>query len=147
MQPTWILVADRARARLFTPNADGDALDELKDFVNPEGRKPEQAYSYDRPPRTMDSMGPARHAIEPRTTSEEKVAARFAHELNDVLERGRVDHSYERLILAAPPRFLGVLQKALGKQVRSCVVAQVDKDLSTLPAREIQQTLAPQIGH
>lgn len=147
MQPTWILVADRARARLFTPNADGDALDELKDFVNPDGRKPYKAYNYDKPPRTIESVGSARHAIEPKTTPEEKVAARFAHELNDVLERGRVDHSYERLILAAPPRFLGVLQKALGKQVRSCVVAQVDKDLSTMPAQEIQQQLAPQIGH
>ena len=65
------------------------------------------------------------------------MAARFAGELNDVLERGRVEHRYERLILVAPPRFLGALHNALGKQVSSCVVAQLDKDIVTLPATEI----------
>jgi protein required for attachment to host cells len=147
MQPTWILVADRARARLFAPSPDGAALNVLQDFINPEGRKPEDAYSYDRPPRSMDSVGPARHAIEPQTTAEEKVALRFAQELNEVLEQGRVNHRYERLILAAPPKFLGTLQNAMGKQVRSCVVGQVDKDLSMLAPSEIKQRLAPQLGH
>ena len=147
MQPTWILVADRARARLFSPSANGGGLDELQDFINPEGRKPEDAYHYDKLPRTMDSMGPARHGIEPETTPEEKVAQRFARELNEVLERGRVNHRYERLILAAPPKFLGTLQNAMGKQVRSCLVGQLDKDLSMLAASEIQQHLASRLGH
>jgi len=147
MQSTWILVADRARARLFAANDAGDALNELQDFVNPDGRKPGEVYNYDRKPRAMDSMGPARHAIEPKTTPEEKVATRFAQQLNDVLERGRVDHRYERLILAAAPRFLGVLKNALGKEVRAHVVAQVDKDLSVLSAGEIHEHLASQLRH
>lgn len=147
MQPTWILVADRVRARLFSPSAEGDGLDELKDFINPTGRKPGLAFNYDHPPQTVDTMVPTRSDSEPKALAEEKVTARFAHELSDVLERGRVDHRYERLILAAPPAFLGALRNALGKQVRSCVVAQLDKDLSTLPAAEIHQQLARQIGH
>jgi len=147
MQTTWILVADRARARLFSPTSDGVGLTELEDFINPEGRKPDSAYNHDRPPRVHESMGSTSHAIQPHTSAEEKVAERFAHELNDVLESGRVNHRYERLILAAPPRFLGVLQHALGKQVRSCIVAQLDKDLITLPASEIREHLGSQLGH
>lgn len=147
MLSTWILVADRAHARLFSPTIDGGGLTELEDFINPEGRKPEVGYANDRPPRSFESMGPSSHVIQPHTTAEEKVSARFAHELNDVLERGRVEHRFERLILVAPPRFLGVLHNALGKQVSSCVVAQVDKDIVTLPATEIREHLASQLEH
>jgi protein required for attachment to host cells len=123
MQQTWILVADGVRARLFARSADGESLTELEDFINPEGRLPGHAIDQDRPPRVMERMGPVRHAMEPHTSAREKAAERFAQELNDVLERGRVEHLYERLILAAPPRFLGTLQHALGKQVLACVAA------------------------
>ena len=124
MQPTWILVADGARARLFSPGVDGTSFIELEDFVDPDGR----------------------NAIQPHTSPEVKITERFARELSDVLERGRIDHRYERLILAAPPRFLGTLQRALGKQTHACVVAHLDKDLTRLPASEILARLAPQLA-
>src|SRR5579859_2807222 len=98
MQPTWILVADAVRARLFSPNAAGDALTEIEDFTNPQGRNPGHDAGHDRPPRVMESMGHMSHAIAPHTNPEEKVADRFAHELNQALERGRNDHRYERLV-------------------------------------------------
>jgi protein required for attachment to host cells len=144
MHATWILVADRARARLFCAESEGEdkSFTELEDFVNPDGRKPGLDYGYDRPPRTTESMGGASHIIQPHTSPEDKVARRFAGELSDVLERGRLEHRYERLILAAPPHFLGTLQHALGKQASACLVAHVDKDLTTLPASEIQHRLA-----
>ncbi len=147
MQPTWILVADAARARLFASGVIDGALNELEDIVNPEGRRTDPDASRDRPPRVMESMGHMSHAIAPHTSPEEKVADRFARELNELLERGRVEHRYERLILVAPPRFLGALQGALGKHVRDCVVAHVDKDLTTLPAMEIQSRLASKLLH
>jgi protein required for attachment to host cells len=146
MQATWILVADRARARLFCLDADDAAFTELEDFVNPDGRKSGRELDRDRPPRTVESMGNASHVIQPHTSTEDKIAERFAGELGQVLEHGRLERRYERLVLAAPPRFLGTLQQALGRQASACVVAQVDKDLTTLPAREIQQRLAKASG-
>lgn len=143
MQPTWILVADHARARLFSPNQDAGALTELKDFVNPEGMHPAQAYSHERSPRTFESVGAARHAIEPHTSAEEKVARRFAHELAEALEHGRVEQRFERLLLVAPPRFLGTLQEVLNKHVRACVSAHLDKDLTLLPREQILPHLTP----
>ena len=145
MQATWILVADRSRARLFAASPDGTSLTELQDLVNPDGRHPEAPYAHDRPPRVIESMGGTRHAIEPHTSPEDKVATRFVHDLNEVLEQGRVEHRYERLVLAAPPGFLGALRGHLGKQVRACIVADVDKDLVTLPAPDIAERLQPQL--
>lgn len=144
MQATWILVADRVRARLFCASPDGKSLVELEDFVNPDGRE----IGRDAPPRTMENLGTVRHVIEPHTSLEDRSAERFARELNEVLEQGLGNRRYERLILTAPPHFLDTLQHALGKQVGACVVAHLDKDLTTLPKSEIQcrvATVEPQI--
>ena len=145
MKSTWVLVADRARARLFNLVGEGSQLDELRDVANPDARVPAADVVRDRKPRTQESMGSARHAIEPHTTLEEKVSERFARELEVVLEEGRVQHRYERLVLVAPPGFLGTLNQILGKQLRGHVVLEVNKDLSALPPREIHAHIASQL--
>jgi protein required for attachment to host cells len=131
---TWILVADSAKARLFAMEKDR-SLTELKDFLNPDGRGREPIQ--DRPPRTHDRFGDARHAIEPHTSAEEKSDQVFARELEAALERGRVDHRYHDLVLIAPPHFLGALKAALGEHVRTSVVAELSKDLTNADTTEI----------
>lgn len=131
---TWILVADSAKARLFAMEKDRSLI-EIEDFLNPDGRGREPAQ--DRPPRTHDRFGSARHAIEPRTTAEEKSDEIFARELEAALERGRAGHRYRDLILIAPPRFLGALKAALGEHVRTSVVAELPKDLTHADTAEI----------
>jgi protein required for attachment to host cells len=145
MKSTWVLVADRARARLFKLVGEGSQLDELRSFANPEARTPTAEMVRDRKPRTQESMGSARHAIEPHTTLEETISERFARELEAVLEEGRVQHRYERLVLVAPPGFLGTLNQALGKQVLGHVVLEVNKDLCAMPPHEIHAHLASQL--
>lgn len=71
-------------------------------------------------------------------------------DLRDVLERGRVDRRYERLILATSRHFLDALQKAPGKNVKACVLAHLAKNLTKLPIGEILARLAavePQLAH
>src|SRR5689334_18089456 len=48
MSPTWILVADSARARLFEADGAG-ALNELACYANPEGRAGTRGLTTDRP--------------------------------------------------------------------------------------------------
>jgi protein required for attachment to host cells len=135
MRTTWILAADRAKARLFAFDRDSDAIVELEDFVNPDsrGREPPR----DRPPRAHDRQGASRHVIEPHTQPGAKADATFARELDSVLEQGRVDHRYEDLVLIAPPRFLGALNAALGSHVRAHVVAELPKGIAGADARDI----------
>ena len=137
---TWILVAGRARARLLelAPRENGSELIEIRDFVNPEGRGSERGQVTERRPRTHESVGAARHAIEPHTSLRDKSANRFAQELCERLEQGRVAHCYERLVLVALPHFLGTLHAALNRQVSECIVAEVRHDLTTKPLTEIQ---------
>ncbi|GAP66936.1 protein required for attachment to host cells [Mizugakiibacter sediminis] len=138
MGKTWVLVADRVRARLFELESGNAALNEVEAFVNPEGRDPAGSRGDMRPTRSIESVGGARHAIEPHTTPETKYAERFARRLHDALEQGRVQHRYDQLVLVAPPRFLGALHGALGKNVRSHVVAEVRRNLTAMTPEQIR---------
>lgn len=140
MSTTWILVADSAKARLFSTSSEDDRmLVEVEDFLNPEGRGREPAQ--DRPPRTHDRLGPARHAIERRTSSEEKSVEFFARELDAALERGRVGHRFDSLVLVAPAHFLGALHAVLSDDVRARVIAELSKDLTNADPQTIRSHL------
>jgi protein required for attachment to host cells len=143
---SWILVADRARARLFEWAGRDAKLVEIETFVNPDGRGPERNQTTDRPSRVHESMGATRHAIEPHTSLRDKSADQFARELDASLERGRTLHRYEHLVLVAPPQFLGVLRAALGKHVREHVAAEVPHELTTKGPEEILAHLPKKIG-
>lgn len=145
MTTTWILVADGARARLFETTAAGAGLAEVDCFTNPEGRGPAARRVEDRLPRVHESVGPARHAIEPHTSAHDKAADRFARSLGEALERGRLDRRYERLILVAPPRFLGALHTHLDKPLRDCVAGEIRRDLTALPPDQIRSRLPPHL--
>ena len=92
------------------------------------------------------------------TSDEDKNADRGAElgarDVHVGLERRRalvgpvVDHSpriggiaqrFDRLVLVAPPKFLGALRKELHKEVEKLVAEELPKDLSWLNAREIER--------
>lgn len=130
MTKTWILVANRVRARLLELNDGQRNVSEIGDFLNPDGRLPAGTRGENRPPRTIDRMGSSRHAIEPHTEPAVKVADRFARQLTAILEDGRVHHHYDRLVLIATPRFLGRLRQCMDAPLRGHVVREVDRDMT-----------------
>jgi len=123
---TWVLIADRARARLFEARQGNGHLDEVAGFIHVEGQLGSEL--------DRDQQGP-----QPR----DKVAREFAHGLATVLDQGRLDHCYERLILVAPPRFLGQLRSQLGSEVAKLVFEMVDKDITHASPEEIDAALRP----
>ena len=46
-------------------------------------------------------------------------------------------------MLVAPPKFLGLMRKELGKEVAKLVIDQRPKDLSWFNARELERYFAP----
>lgn len=130
MSRTWILVANRVRARLLAYDERERRMSEIRDFLNPDGRAPAGTRGENRPPRTMDRMGPGRHAIEPHTEPATKHAERFARELASVLEDGRVHNEYQRVVLIATPRFLGHLRQCMSPLLREQVSREVRRDMT-----------------
>jgi protein required for attachment to host cells len=130
MRDTWILVADHARARLFSLGKGTPHLTETENFVNPAARTPGRKREHAPPPRTHDRFGNARHVIEPRTSPRDKLAARFAASLASALKAGWNAGGFRQLVLIAPPRFLGVLDAALDARLRESVVLKVARNLT-----------------
>jgi protein required for attachment to host cells len=142
METTWILVADRTRAKLFESKGPGKgALQHLRDIPHPEGRLQARDMEADKPGRISDSFG-TRHAMSPHHEPEERHAQEFAHHLAEVLNKGRNDHAYQKLILVAEPGFLGDLSGALDKNTSALVEKTVGKDLMHVGKNELPQHLS-----
>jgi len=140
MPKTWILVADSARARLFEAGRAG-ALSELGCYTNPEARAGTRGMTTDRPPTVNESLGSARHALEPHTSRREKVSGNFARALRDVLDRGHVLQRFDRLVLVAPARFLGSLHAAFGKHLKACIGAEIRRNFTHLTPAKLRAEL------
>ena len=103
---------------------------------------PTREQGSDRPGRVHDSTGEARHSIEARVDRHRAEKTRFAHQLAEQLKEDLARGAYERLILVAPPQFLGDLRKALDEHVGATVSAEIDKDLAGVPLQEVEQEIA-----
>jgi len=138
---TWVLVADASRASILRIQGPDRQLQPVfkEDFVH--AHLASHEIGSDRPGRTFDSLGAGRHAKEPATDPAQVETERFAHQLAEVLETARKKQSITRLILVAPPRFLGVLRAALPEAVGTMVVAEVNKELTKLTPLELSERL------
>ena len=124
----WILVADGSRASLFS--RDGDRLEELEGWDNPEGRLAGSESQ-------TDSLGSARpgSSMTPPTDPKRHSQEVFAKQLAAVLRER--SSGYQRLVLVAAPKFLGDLRQQLDASVQKKIVAEFAKDLTQLSAHEL----------
>jgi protein required for attachment to host cells len=138
---TWVLIADGQRAHVLENTGPGKGLTEVAGLAFethvPRGRE----IMSDRPGRSQQSASPMRSAVEPQTDPRREWKRRFLKEVADRLETALQAKSFERLVLIAPPTALGELRAALSAQVRAAVIAELDKDLTKLPASELPKHL------
>ena len=141
---TWILACDASRARLFSAELREDDWSLVREFDDPEGRKPSREIQPSAPPGRMQvsrGVGARRSSMEPHASPKENEAERFAKELANFLEEATAKNEFDALVLAAPPHFLGMLNGALTKQSAKRLLTTVDKDLVMLKDSEIRKRL------
>ena len=139
MKSTWIVVAESARARIFTMSGIGGKLQEATDLSHPESRLHDTELSSDLPGRTFDSQGESRHGMEPATDPKEREAQAFAAEIARHIERGRHEGNFDALVLIAPPKFLGRLRAELTKPARDALAGELDKNLVKADTKTLQR--------
>jgi protein required for attachment to host cells len=148
MATTWIVAADASRARILQV-AGRERLDEIESLLNPEGRMDDRELATDGNPRLHGPGGNQRsgrrsaaNSAREEPSAVEHAVERFSKRIGDYLEKARTDHRYDELVLVAPPKFLGLLRKELGKEVEKLVADELPKDLSWFNAREIESYFA-----
>jgi protein required for attachment to host cells len=137
----WVLVADAGRARLFQVEQPQQTLKPALGQELIGSSLPSREIVSDRPGRTFDSGGEGRHAKEPPTDPARHAQEAFAREVVRLLDDKRESRQFQRLIVVAPPQFLGDLRAMMPRQLQDAVSAEVAKDLSKLPPHELQEHL------
>lgn len=133
------LVADGQHARILEREAPfgqwSEREAEAETVTNPRSHE----RGTDRPGRVQESAAAARHGIEPRSDPHREAKRRFAAHLAARLETEAA--AFDRLVLVAPPGFLGDLRAALGDAARAKLLGSLDKDLTKAPLAELARHL------
>jgi protein required for attachment to host cells len=138
MQTTWIIVADSSRGRIFEV-LPTQQLHEIEDFLHPEGRRSTRELKTDAEGRYFAQGNRFQtHTSSPQVDALEHEMELFAKTLSERLEKGRVEQSYERLCVIAPPKFLGLLRNKLNAKTRKLIEKELPKDLSWFSAADIE---------
>ncbi|MFO1162605.1 MAG: host attachment protein [Reyranellaceae bacterium] len=146
---TWIVVADGARARFFSPDREAAKLVPTgpADLVAPASRLRSRDLKSDKPGRSFSaSRSGVRHAFEPphdyHKLEKHRFMATLAGELDDACAR----RAFDDLILVAPRRSLGELRGLLSKKVQERVRQEVAKDLTNEPPSRLRRRLGAVLG-
>jgi protein required for attachment to host cells len=132
----WILVGNASRMRLFSADERGEDWALLEEFRHDESRAHEGDLREQRDNPNAGTLHGPNVETEPNARQDLE-HDRFARQLSQRLDRGVDDHTFERLIIAAPPQFLGRLRKALSKRALQRLVLDLDADYSNVPARDL----------
>jgi protein required for attachment to host cells len=138
---TWIVIADGANAKVFEHTADNPKLEAVRGVGFATRLPPTRELVTDRPVRSFESRGHARHAKTERTDPHRELKRASAERLAEMLKSGLAAKRYERLILVAPPVTLGDLRDALAKGVRARVAAELAQDLVKTPQSQLLRHL------
>ncbi len=144
MSGTWIIVADSSRARIFKPIRQGQALEQVVEFLHPAARAHKRDLTTDRPGRTFDSEGPGRHAMSEHVSPKQHEAWKLCKELANHIETARAQGKFDHLVLVAGPAFLGALRKTLSDHTSRLIVNAQDKNLAHMDTQAILKHLPDQ---
>ena len=128
MDKLWVLAAATTHARLFEARSLLKPLSQIHEFHYPEGRLHERDVYADKPGRMFDRMGEGRHAMEAPDVRDQQ-HHEFSREIAEYLQEGLASQRYSRLVLVAPPDFLGALREHLGSEVEKRIERTIHKNL------------------
>jgi protein required for attachment to host cells len=146
-----IVVADQSEADFY----DLEQRDMPPHFVrrleDPDAHLHDRDLKSDRPGRVFDhaaAPGARRGAVGHHSTGGERdarkvEARRFAQRIAKALDEARRQNRYERLVVMAPPAFLGLLREEMPAAVRALLALEVGKDLVRQPVASLSQYLPP----
>lgn len=136
---TWILVADAAQANAWEAGGRDGPLSPVADFRLAAGDTHGFARDLksDRPGRAFSSTDNRRSAMEPPHDPHEQAKARFTDEVAARLDEACRQQRFSRLVVAAPPRMLGILRKSYGGTLERCIAGDIDRDLTKATPAEI----------
>jgi protein required for attachment to host cells len=142
MYTVWILVANRAGARLFENLGPGLDLHLIETIDHPQGRLLDHEIDSDRQGTTHAPAGTRfHHVFDKSQDAADHEADVFARKLAHLVDEGRRRGQCSRIVLVAEPKFLGKLQAALPHESERHVAGAISKDWHFCDIKELKERL------
>jgi len=132
MSITWVMVANASHAKLFSNEGPNKGLQLIKELSHPESREKASELVSDR----IGNFAGSGSYAQP-TPPKVHEAERFAAEIAQELEHGRLQNTYGRLILVTSAHFMGLLNYRLSQPVRDKISDSINKDYTSLQVKEL----------
>lgn len=154
---TWIVLADSSRARIYLADHDLSRARLIRELDHPESRIKESDLTTGMKgstgPRQRGAGGSAvrghlfghRPSTDPQTGPHQVELEKFAREIAQELEHGRVQGAYEEIVLAAPPQFLGLVRRFLKVDVERLVRTRIPKNLVRTEERDVAERIRDEV--
>ena len=137
----FVFVGDGRKA-LFLRNDGDEKFPHLKtERVFLDHNPPTREQGTDQPGRAFASAGASRRSAMEEVDWHTIEENRFARDVAAALERIVRERKVKALVIAAPPRTLAELRQAFHADVKSRIIAEVDKDFTKHPVYEIEKRL------
>jgi protein required for attachment to host cells len=147
-----IVVADERKATFFDASSlNAAALSACGEVENPVGRLKDTDLETDRAGRryggsqgVSHGQGPAKghhHGVDGEKSTLQHDLTLFAKEVGRRIDADRVGHKFDKLVLVAPPKMLGLLRQAMPAPLQSLVAGEVAKDLTHHGAEAIMNAV------
>ena len=129
---TMVIIANDRVARLLENAGAGEGLAEIKVMEE------SSAVGFaDFPGRSQATGGEARHGFERPTSEEEHARDLFAGEILETVGKLWSDGGYDRLVMAAAPKMLGVLRAKLAGPLEDALSGDLNKDLTHVSVHDL----------
>lgn len=141
----WIVVGDASRFIVFKKEKAG-ALEEVRSFTNEKAHQKISDLEKDQPGRTFAShtqshgghqTGAPRHAYVSEQDPKARATEDFVNEVASFLDHALTEHSFEKLVLIANDRLLGMLRPALNKATQATICQAFAKDFAWITGTEL----------
>ena len=135
MGHTWVVIANSVEAKIY----DRESRDELRlvhTLSHPESRSKGRSLASDRPGH-YESTGGGHGAFVEEKDPKDFEVERFAKELAEYLDDSRSVNRFDKLIIAAAPRFHGLLNSNLDSHTVDRIEKHIEKDLTRLSGRAL----------
>jgi protein required for attachment to host cells len=141
-----VVVADEREANFFDFAKSG-AQPQARGSLHNNAARPDRELETDRPGRRFGGTNGNRHAVGGERSTERHETELFAKAVARTLDGARARNEFERLVLIAAPRMLGLLREALPAPCRSVVAAEIAKDLVRQDVEAIREAVPRQAFH
>jgi protein required for attachment to host cells len=139
---TWIAVADGNRATVYQNSGPSRGLEIIPGRGGHQDVPPSHEILSDSAGRMGSAGARGGAAMDAGADPHEREEARFAERFAEEINRAALEQQFDRLILAAPPRTLGILRKSLSEKATRRLTAEIDKDLTKTSRDDLAEHLA-----